>query len=62
MNKIPYPILAYEIEKLYAKEFSDWNDVKAIEDHCEYIAAFIKAAGYTEEEYMELWMQNQENN
>ena len=58
-NKIPYRILALQVELLYQKEFDD-NNLKAIEDHCEYIAQYIKACGWDELEYFERWMQEQD--
>jgi hypothetical protein len=58
-NKIPYPILALQVEILYQKQFAN-NDLKAIEDHCQYIAEVIKAMGWSEEEYIERWMQEQD--
>lgn len=61
-NKIPYAILALQVELLYQKKFPE-NNLKAIEDHCEYIAQYIESCGYSVAEYMELWMreQNQDN-
>lgn len=50
-HKIPYEILAIQIDKLYQKEFPEGAD-RAIEDHCEYIATFIEASGWTLEDYM----------
>jgi hypothetical protein len=58
-NKIPYAILALEIEKLYSKDIPEDND-KAIEEHCEYIAQVIRSMGWSEEEYMERWMKEQD--
>jgi hypothetical protein len=58
-NKISYPILALQIELLYQREFAEGND-KAIEDHCLYIANFIRSCGWTEEEYLERWMREQD--
>ena len=51
MNKIKFEILSLEVEKLYLKEFED-KDVSGINEHCEFIADFINAAGWTEEEYI----------
>lgn len=58
--KVPYPILALEVEKLYAREFND-DQLKEIDEHCKFIAEFIKACGYSEEEYMERWMKEPGN-
>ena len=52
MKRISYELLAYQVDKLYAVEFSD-DDEDAIIKHCEYIAEFIKACGWQEEEYMD---------
>jgi len=57
--RIPYEIMSYQVELLYQKQF-DSNQDAAITKHCEYIAEFIRACGYTEEEYLERWMVEQE--
>lgn len=57
--RVAYPILAYQVELLYQKQFDD-SQVKAINEHCEYIATFIKAAGWDEEEYWDQWYREQD--
>lgn len=52
MNKVPYPILAIEVDKLYDKEFPPGTSDNEIERHCEFIAEFIRACGWTEDEYI----------
>ena len=52
MKRISYELLAYQVDKLYAVEFSD-DDEEAIIKHCEYIAEFICCTGWTEQEYMD---------
>jgi len=58
-NKISYPILALQIEKLYQKKFPDDNELE-IERHIKYIADYIKACGWDEEEFLNRWMKEQE--
>jgi hypothetical protein len=60
-TKIPYLIMALEVERLYSKEFPEGDDA-AITKHCEYIASFINSCGYSEDEYMERWMREQDLN
>lgn len=48
--RTPYNQLYVEVNKLYAKSF-DESDVKGINEWCEYIAEFIKANGWTEDEF-----------
>lgn len=57
-TKVPYEVMALEVEKLYQKEFPK-ND-PAITKHCEFIAEFIRSCGWTEEEYMTRWMAEQD--
>lgn len=54
MCRVPYEILAVEIEKLYAKEFPPHDP--AISNHCAFIAEFIRSCGWTEEEYWDRWV------
>ncbi len=51
MNKLPYEYVSREVDKLYEKEF-DSSETGAIEKHCEFIAAFIRACGWTEDEFI----------
>lgn len=44
----PVEYLLKEVDKLYEKKVSG----AAIDDHCDFIAAFIRACGYTEEDYI----------
>lgn len=53
-QKIPYNIMALEVEKLYQKDFPPHDP--AIAAHCEYIAEFIRSCGWTEEEYWDRWV------
>jgi hypothetical protein len=57
--KIPYDQVAYQVEVLYQKEFAPEQDA-AITKHCEFIAEFIRACGWTEDEYFERWMKEQD--
>jgi len=51
MNKLPYEYVSREVDKLYKKEF-DPSETEAINKHCEFIADFIRACGWTEEEFI----------
>lgn len=51
MIKISYEILAAQVDLLYATQFQD-TQIKEIEEHCEYIATFIEACGWSIDEYM----------
>jgi hypothetical protein len=57
--RVPYAIVALEVEKLYSQKFDD-SQVEAIEKHCEYIADFIKACSWTEDEYWDQWYREQD--
>lgn len=59
--KIPYAILALNIERLYQKDFRE-DQLAEIQDHCELIAIFIGACGWQVEEYFERWMREGEGN
>jgi hypothetical protein len=58
-NKIPYEILAVQVEKLFEKELPDNDD--EIDAHCRYIDSFITSCGWDVNEYFERWMQQPEN-
>jgi hypothetical protein len=58
-NKIPFPLLVLEVEKLYEKPIPD--NEEAIVKHCEFIADFIRSCGYSEDEYFERLMQDEED-
>jgi hypothetical protein len=53
---VSYEQLALEVEKLYSKQFND-HQVKEINEHCEYIADYIIACGWSVEEYLDRWLQ-----
>ena len=58
--KVPYAILAEQVEKLYQKQIDD-NDTAGIENHITYIEKFIEACGWEPEEYLERWMKDDPN-
>lgn len=60
MQKIPYPVLALQVEILYEKKFPEGNN-QAIQDHCEYIAKFIESCGWSVEDYFDRWMKEQDD-
>lgn len=49
-NRLPFAYLSKEVDRLYEKQF-DYNDIKGIEAHCEFIVAYIRANGWTETDY-----------
>lgn len=53
MAKVPFVLLAKQVDKLYEKQI-DIDNIEEINKHCEFIAAFINASGYSEEEYIRL--------
>lgn len=55
--RVPYPILALEIEKLYLKEFPPNSDA-AIEEHCVLIDEFICACGWSAEDYLQQFLED----
>jgi hypothetical protein len=55
--KVPYEILAEQVEKLYAKQIDD-RDTVAIEAHITYIEKFIEACGWDITDYMERWLRD----
>ena len=50
--KVDYNIMAIEVEKLYAKVFPPDTPEKEIADHCEYIAKYIEACGWSTDDYL----------
>jgi hypothetical protein len=58
--KIPYLVMAMQLERLYQKEFHE-NDLKAIEEHCNYIAEFIEACGWTIDDYLARFIKDEGN-
>jgi len=60
MSRVPFLVVALEVEKLYQKVIAEDND-QAIEDHCEFIANYIEATGWQIDEYLERWMQDDDN-
>ena len=57
-TKIQYEVMAYEVEKLYQKDFPPGDP--AINEHCEFIASFIRACGWDEHEYWERWCREED--
>ena len=57
-TRIPYEVMALEVEKLYQKDFPPHDP--AITAHCEFIAEFIRSCGWTEEEYWERWCREED--
>lgn len=48
--KLPYLYVLKHVELLYAKEIPPGDD--AVDKHCKFIADFIRACGYSEDEFM----------
>lgn len=55
MIKQPLQYVTKELDKLYEKQFPE-TDVEAINQHCDFIATFIRACGWTEDEMIEVTM------
>ncbi|HEY5268394.1 MAG TPA: hypothetical protein VII94_04645 [Candidatus Saccharimonadales bacterium] len=53
MPKIMYEIVCLTVDKLYDKTFPPGTPNKEVEDHCEYIAKYIEATGWSIEDYMD---------
>jgi hypothetical protein len=51
VHKLPYEYVSREVDKLYEKQI-DSSETEAINKHCEFIADFIRACGWTEEEFI----------
>lgn len=49
--KLPYEYVSKEVDKLYEKQFNIDNQL-GIDKHCEFIADFINACGWTEENFV----------
>lgn len=50
--KIPYEVMAPEVDKLYPPHY-ELKSGETIEEHLLYIETFIQACGWTTEDYME---------
>lgn len=53
MIKQPYELVRKEVDKMFDKAF-DENDDEGIFNHIEFIETYIKACGYSVQEYTEL--------
>lgn len=49
VNKLPFDYVDREVEKLYDKKLDG-----SLDDHISFIAAFINACGWTEDEYQDV--------
>lgn len=56
--KVPFEVMALEVDKLYPPHYN-LKPGETVEEHCAFIAQFIQACGYTEEEYLDLWFAKQ---
>lgn len=52
MARVQYEVLALEVDKLYPPYYT-LKPGETPEDRCEFIAEFIQACGWTEEEYID---------
>ena len=59
MNKLSYEYVSREVDKLYEKEF-DEKDIEGINNHCDFIRAFINACGWDEVDFIRVMMGFQE--
>jgi hypothetical protein len=55
IRKVTPDYLLKEVDKLYAREI-DPKDTRSIEQHCDFIAQFIEACGYSTDEYVRMIM------
>lgn len=56
MAKVPYEILAAQVNALYSKEFPP-DDVTSINEHISFIQSFIEACGWSTDQYIErMWV------
>jgi hypothetical protein len=55
MSKLPFEYVESHVDKLYEKQF-DEDDLKSIDNHCDFIREFINSCGWTEEEYIRSMM------
>lgn len=51
MSRVAFEVVDLHVSKMYNKKF-DENDIEGIHKHCESIAEFMKACGWTEEEFV----------
>lgn len=56
--KVPFLVVAVQVEKLYEKQISEHNN-KEIQEHCNFIDEFILACGWDPSEYEEMWINEQ---
>jgi hypothetical protein len=59
MERIPFDTVAVQVELLYQKPIDETDD-EAIANHVEFIAAFIRGTGWSEEEFFDRWMTDKE--
>lgn len=52
MKKLPYEVVAPEVDKLYPPHYN-LKDGETIEEHLLFIETFITSCGWTTEEFME---------
>ncbi len=55
LPKLPYEYVSKQVDLLYDKKI-DPDDDDSISQHCEFIADFINACGWTEEAYIRAMM------
>jgi hypothetical protein len=55
ITKLPYDYVSLQVDKLYERNF-DENNIEGINNHCEFIADFIKACGWDEESFIRAMM------
>lgn len=53
--KLPYDYVSREVDLLYDKKFDD-NDLNGINNHCDFIRAFINACGWEEDQFIQVMM------
>lgn len=58
-TRIAFDIVAVEIEKLYQRDANSMTD-EQVNDHCQFIAEFIRSCGWDETDYWAEWSRRQD--
>lgn len=51
MRRIPYEVLALQVDRLYNKDFPE-DSTQSIEEHCEFIQTFIQSCGWDLDDFI----------
>ena len=50
IHRLPFAYLSPVVDRLYEKQF-DPNDIEGISRHCDFIVDYLRANGWSEEQY-----------